>query len=527
MSDTIARAIPISDIVPSPHNPRKRFEQAGLDELATSIKAQGIVQPLVARKNPWPDKEPYELISGERRLRAAKLAGLAKVPLIVVDKTDLEVLEIQVVENAQREDVHPLEEAGGYQSLKDAGLTVDQIAERIGKDRSHIFRRLQLLNLLKDGQDVFLRGDMTAKHALQLARLPESEQMRPFIYLMTDDWEAATKGKPRGKLGDRAKVPPRDLAHFIERNITRALSAAPWKKADAKLVPEAGACNTCEKRTGANPLLFDEVAKNERCMDGACFERKFAAHLVQVQEQAKAKGSELVPVSQSYSIADAEPNALPRNKYTEVYGEKCSSESKGLVMDGGNRGHIIRICNDPTCKLHHSSKVTDASRQQKAAEEKLKLERRYRRELWTAVSKEVKQPDIEDLRAVALYLWGRAWHDLVRDYCQARGIEPVEKKRSYGGMEKDYVAPVARAIEQMKTSKDLLCWMVSFTLYRDAHIQQYHEQKTADALHDAAARYGVDAKKIRAEIEAEATQKKQAKLENAKPKPPKRKAASV
>jgi ParB family chromosome partitioning protein len=134
----------IDQIKPNSYQPRKEFDEDGIDELASSIKEKGIIQPLVGRKI----GDSYEIIAGERRWRAAQKAGLKRIPIILKDASESEVLELALIENLQREDLNPIEEAIAYEQLiGDFGLTHDEISKRIGKDRSTITNQIRLLKL--------------------------------------------------------------------------------------------------------------------------------------------------------------------------------------------------------------------------------------------------------------------------------------------------------------------------------------------------------------------------------------------
>ena len=142
-------AVAIERIKPSPLNPRKTFDAGKTAELAASIKAQGVLQPLVVRAN----GQGYEIVCGDRRWRAAKIAGLSTLPVIARTLTDAEAVEIMAIENGQREDMAPMEEAEGYARLrKTAKYSVAQIAAKIGKSESYVFHRLQLLDLDKPNE---------------------------------------------------------------------------------------------------------------------------------------------------------------------------------------------------------------------------------------------------------------------------------------------------------------------------------------------------------------------------------------
>jgi ParB family chromosome partitioning protein len=157
--------IPIDLIDPSSLQPRSVFDEAKLDELARSINANGIVQPLLLRRK----GERFELIAGERRWRAAQLAGLSKVPAVIRTVSDDKVLELALIENIQREDLNPIEEARAYKKLIDTvGLTQETVAERVGRDRSYVTNYLRLVRLPDDLQDLLQKGKLSTGHARAL-----------------------------------------------------------------------------------------------------------------------------------------------------------------------------------------------------------------------------------------------------------------------------------------------------------------------------------------------------------------------
>ncbi len=162
----------IEAIGPNPFQPRTRFDDDALQELAASIKATGILQPLIVRKLGPGD---YQLVAGERRMRAAHLAGLTKVPAIVRDYDDRSMMELALIENIQREDLNPIDEAKAFQALiEKVGLTHDQLSERVGKQRSSITNSLRLLGLPPEVMDMVSRGTMSAGHGRALLGLETS-----------------------------------------------------------------------------------------------------------------------------------------------------------------------------------------------------------------------------------------------------------------------------------------------------------------------------------------------------------------
>lgn len=159
------RQLALDEILPNPWQPRERFDEAEIDELAASIRSHGVIQPLVVR----PVEEGYQLVTGERRLRAARKVGLDAVPVVLKEMTDREALEVTLVENLQREDLSPLEEARAYQRLlDDFGLNQDQVAERVGKSRPAVANTLRLLLLPEAVRLCLDEGTITAGHARAL-----------------------------------------------------------------------------------------------------------------------------------------------------------------------------------------------------------------------------------------------------------------------------------------------------------------------------------------------------------------------
>ncbi len=160
--------VPIEDVVPNPDQPRRTFTADQLDDLAASIKEKGVIQPLIVREKPsGPGR--YEIVAGERRWRAAQMAQLHELPVIVRDFDDVEVLEVAIIENIQRADLNPVEEAAGYRQLMDRfGHTQEKLSEALGKSRSHIANLLRLLQLPEEVQEFLRDGKLSMGHARAL-----------------------------------------------------------------------------------------------------------------------------------------------------------------------------------------------------------------------------------------------------------------------------------------------------------------------------------------------------------------------
>ncbi len=167
-------------------NPRRTFDEAKLYELAQSIRQHGLIQPITVR----PNNIGFEIVAGARRFRAAQLAELFAVPARIVDIDDAQSLEWQLVENSQRVDVHPYEEAQGFQRLLDIpGYDVAALVEKSGKSASHIYARLSLLQLIPAVTEAFTHERITASHANLIARLPQESQAEAFENCWRKDWQ--------------------------------------------------------------------------------------------------------------------------------------------------------------------------------------------------------------------------------------------------------------------------------------------------------------------------------------------------
>lgn len=297
-----AQYLPINLCEAVSFNPRKRFDQAKLQDLASSIEKFGVMQPVLARPkaNAKRGGALYEIVAGERRLRGCKLVAdkrgesdIAVIPAIVRNLTDFEARELATTENLQRDDLHPLEEAEGYEGLllhpvtggeftpkRTQGYSVDELAARLGKSRGYVFGRLKLLALIPAARDAFYADKIAASVALMVARMPAKVQEKALPQLLLG-WA----GEPYSH---------RQASEFLHRNYMLALKSAVFNIADEKLVPKAGSCHACPKRTGASPDLFDDVKSADTCTDPTCFDTKAKAHGQQQLDLAREKGLQVL-----------------------------------------------------------------------------------------------------------------------------------------------------------------------------------------------------------------------------------------
>lgn len=293
--------LPLNLIEPSLTNPRKTFDHTKLTELAESIKATGVHQPVLVRPLPGNrladtvhqrPRPEYELVSGERRHRACTMAGLSKVPAMVRVLTDDQVLEIQLVENLQRDDLQPLEEAEGYEHLMHAHeppLTAEQVGGKIGKSKSYVYARLKLLALGTEGRAALREGRIDASHALLVARIPDTKL------------QAAALGNLFNSF-TQEPLSYREASALIQNQYMLRLSEATFKITDATLLPAAGSCRACPKRTGADPDLFADVKGADVCTDPPCFKAKAQAHADAQLAKAQANGQTIIAGREAKSL---------------------------------------------------------------------------------------------------------------------------------------------------------------------------------------------------------------------------------
>lgn len=203
--------VPIEKINPNPNQPRRYFAENDLNDLADSIRSKGIIQPLVVRPHPNKNGE-FEIVAGERRWRASQIAQIHQIPVVVREFSNEDVLEIAIIENIQRADLNPIEEAAGYRQLMEKfGHTQDQVAQALGKSRPHIANHLRLLVLPNDVQDLVIKGKISSGHARALITSKDPSEVAKLILsrgLSVRQTESLVKkrvGEKPVRLGQKSK----------------------------------------------------------------------------------------------------------------------------------------------------------------------------------------------------------------------------------------------------------------------------------------------------------------------------------
>ena len=282
--------LPPHAIVPSPTNPRKHFDQAALDELASSIAATGVHTPVLVRPLPayrledtahLHPRPTHELVAGERRWRASVQAKAESIPAMVQELTDGQAREIQIIENLQRQDLTALEEAEGYQSLIDqGGMTAEQVASKIGKSRAYVYGRLKLLDAGQDVRDALRQGMIGREQALLLARIPST------LLQVKALKEIVRTNHPDGVMSAR------QAGEWIRAKYMLKIEQAPFDHTDASLSPRA--CTICPTRTGADPDIFMDVMGADMCTDPSCYDNKVQQHHARRRAQLEAAGHQII-----------------------------------------------------------------------------------------------------------------------------------------------------------------------------------------------------------------------------------------
>lgn len=529
-----AQYLPLNLCKPAGLNHRKRFNAAALAELADSIENVGVMQPVIARPIAGAKRGGalYEVIVGERRLRACELVAkkrkehdIAVIPAIVRELSNFEARELATTENLQREDVHPLEEAEGYEDLllrpiaggefhppRAQGYNVEQLAARIGKSTGYVFKRLKLLALIPAAREAFFDDKITNSVAVLIARMPASVQPE------------ATKKVLQGWAGD--PLPFRQARELLEREFMLKLSSAPFKITDETLVPGAGNCKECPKRTGAAPDLFDDIKSADVCTDPACFAAKKDAHQARIVEQARAEGREVITGAaakkvkphqhsselKGYTVLDKIEYSLPGGKTMKQHLGK-DAPPIALLEDPNTHDLVPVVRTEDAMKVLRDkgvikgSKLSSRSDNERKAEAKAKAETAWRNEVARRVVAECVKDEYDDmdlhswlLPEVALAMWTRLDHDTTVRAAKLLGWD-------------NDVEQHIRGLNAKGLDQALIAMAIAGQLY----VNQFSGAGSKPTrLLQIAGRLGIDGARVRAELDAAAKAKVKVKKPAAK-----------
>ncbi|WP_286899929.1 ParB/RepB/Spo0J family partition protein [Achromobacter sp. UBA2119] len=509
------------NVIPSKTNPRKRFDQEALQELAGSLRKHGILQPILCRAHPT-EPGKLELIAGERRWRAAGIAKLAQVPVRIIAVDDLEMLELQVIENLQRQDLHPIEEAESYEALlaanKDnAEYGVNEMALRLKKSRAYIYARLKLCDLQPEARTAFYEDKLTASVALLVARIPVRElQLKALHEVVTgeaEDYYSRTDGP----------MSARQAAEHIQETYMLELKRAAFPIAQADLLPTAGSCTSCVKRTGAQPELFSDVESADVCTDPSCFDQKKQAHVAKLAEAAKQAGQKVIqgkeaekifPGEHSYPRGYVKPDASSWEHSTggKSYAEVLGDDMPPTVMvENPHSGELIAMVPEKAIIKALADKgiksSQDAHRERMKKEEaKSKLERDSRRgtleSIHAAVSERISAGETlkhEDLLMIAQASMARLWNDLRPTVCRLWGWDPKNHDEVRAGIDGLSAGQLALLLMEIAIAPELA-------------VNSYSTNEPTYLI-ATAERYGVDPSAAKKALRAEAREKAKPKAQ--------------
>jgi ParB family transcriptional regulator, chromosome partitioning protein len=511
----LIQEISIATIKPSKANPRRRVDESALAELAESIRSHGVLQPVLIRPL---SAGGFELVCGERRWKASKMAAKQTIPARIVNLTDAEALEVAVIENLQREDVHELDEANGYKSLMHQNLelyTVETIAAKVGRSPSYVYQRLKLAELAPSVQTAFYAGKLTAGHAIEIARLQPHDQEEA----LRECFPGQRTAKAILKEKDPRPISVRELRDWIQREIHLSLANAPFDLNDASLLPSAGACSTCLKRSGSNPLLFaDSVKRADVCIDRHCFAQKREA-LIQIRlNELEKAGEKPVKVSESfvYYGHKAEPGVIYRPDFNESKAGECRSTTVAVAVEGKRTGSRLYVCTNKKCPTHAPAPVglspeAKAERQKQAHEQRTQQEYRKRvlQEIFKRVPAQLRRHELD---FIALSYFNQVGHDNHHRIFKFFGWEESKNKSEYGGSV-DYPNLASAKLDSM-TPADLGKILMVCALASELYFSPYIP--SGGKLAKEAQHYRVNAEKLLREVKekfAGKPSKAQAKLQ--------------
>lgn len=439
------QSIKISLISRSDTNIRKEgFKGPEFDDLVASIKEKGVLVPIIVRKKK--NSTGYEVVAGERRLRAANIvgAGLGEIPAIVRDLTDDEAREVQLIENLQRLDVHPLDEGFGYRQLiEKSKYNVENIAIKMGKAQNYIRQRLFLTNLNERPANAYRKGEITEGHAVLIAKLSPNDQAKAMKYLK-DAWDLPTV---------------KDFKEWIEQEYYHPLASQPWLK-DKEANRAVGKCIECSPNLNT---LFGEV-KEGACTDLKCWKRKMGKYVDYQIADAKLKGIELLKVSKEYSYSPrgkVDAGIITRGNYELLSFKKkdqCKYAQKAMVAVGPDMGTFLWVCVSSECPTHHSQhsdySTTPKEKERRRKEVKKQKAKREKEEkrIVEALEK-IKWPLNEKTLDVMfeLILSGQGT-TVLRPVAKRLGLVP-KKTTSSGYTYFDWEATLRKAAEKMDNAE--------------------------------------------------------------------------
>lgn len=563
--------LPLSQLRESPLNPRKRFNPHRLEELAASIAERGVITPLIVREIHGTrigsnGKPLYEIAAGHRRFRAAMSRGLQPLPCRILDLTDAQFLEIVSIENLQREDIHPLEEADGFRELlKRNGYDVAVLADKIGKTEAYVRGRLALCDLIPVVRESFLQDNITIGHARLISRL-DPDRQEDALRLCFENRYIGGKAEPQ-------LISVAEFRAELKSSQGADLSQAPFLL-DSE-IGGIGPCTACPKCTGVQRSLLADDTGEQTCLDRPCYDRKVQAHIkaltasgfVQISHTGKPPEGALgyndyveamPPTDQIEGIkadieflkSDEDERSQPgakeelehlKKELAELEADtgECPHVENAVYVDGRTQtGKTIKICRNPSCPVHgsdldHGHQVarsqakaaTDIDqwqieRQKHEAERKIKAKARKR--AWEALLSAMgPTPKID--RFILQAIAHGFYHRFNEDFCRAFGID---------WQKGDLARHKGKAWTETATDSQLIRAIVAAAFWEPGLQEFFDAQHTnrdiwqmfCEGLKRHGTSYEQIEKQVRAELAADEKKKRRPKAD--KPAPTKQAAKS-
>lgn len=456
------------------------------------------------------------MIDGERRLRAAKEAGLKEIDADIHIMTDEEAQDAQMISFEQDADIHPLEKAEALTKMLKSN-TIDALARKIGKPLSYVEKLLKLQDLIEPAKKAFLANRFTLSHAIHVARLQPLDQERCLTFMLKtwqeyDGWhDYHNKKNPEVedfKFQKKQEDAPtscsvKDLIDFIQCRIYLDLGTAAFDKKDKELLPAAGSCiGDCQKRSGFNKELFNDITKADICSDPVCFGHKQAAFLEKLKKQMKTGKEKYVEITRDLRKPEGHPSAITERNFVYVKGKPCKFTRTGIFIDADSRGKTALVCSaKKECHQHFADAIKQrnshaSSDRQKPREsyEQQELKREARK---AAAQKRFRQIAIEIVNRIPKVLT-KNWEEKV-------------SKLLAGEIAYDLKAMMPKDIKLTTTQKiNLALLSDEFTL--DIN----HEGNIHPDLYKAAKSLGIKYEKILQKISDEEKAEKKAAIKEPK-----------
>ena len=496
MEAKVIESIRIDAISPAKGN--RRIDKASLKELSESIKTHGVMSPVLVR----PVNGKYELVYGERRLHAAKDVGLSEIPAIVREMTDVEALEARIIENLQRKDVHPLDEADNYRVLHEThGYAAEDIAAKVGKSKAYVYGRMKLCSLTPSARKAFMDGKLLPSVAELIARIPVpklQDEATEYLGHTNRPWTF------------------RDAADLIQRRFMLRLRDAGFSKTDPDLVLEAGACSKCPKRTGNQRELFSDVKSADVCTDPVCYRKKLDAHWELVKSRAEQKGDKILSegeakkvfygtsINRASGYVDMKEQCWDDTK-VRTYAQLLRKVPLAKVYARDQAGNIRELIEEKTARKalkeagHDFAKKGDNTGSFDQAERKRrKLNQLRKKAAQQAISAMVtaaqkKEPEPGFWRMLVLVAVG-AIHKMSVKHVVARWGLSDCVDREWGGSREKRLADKLKKFDAAQARGLLL------ELFLEEQLEYMYDGKYPEALKQAAAYFRVDLQKSEAAL---------------------------